>query len=296
MAERERAAMADVAIAVPGGQVHVWYRPALDGSPTTVLIHGLSGNSRWWTRVIEHLPDDLGLVAMDIRGRGLSVDAPPPFDLATVADDIARALDHFDVARATVAGYSMGGWVAALFGVTHPGRVDRLVLVDGGFPIPAPEGSHPDEMIEALVGASLQRLEMVFDDSEDFFTYWRTHPGLAPYWDDAMRDTLGHELVERNGRKVVRANPEAIRVGAEEIVLPGRANEAGWLLRVPTLLIVVERGTVDQPGGMIPLQVAEGAAGHVDDLTFEYMADLNHYTLLIGSGASKVAAAIATTR
>jgi pimeloyl-ACP methyl ester carboxylesterase len=63
--------------------------------PTAVLIHGLTGNSRWWTSVIDHLPADLGIIAVDVRGRGGSVDAPPPFDLVTIADDIVDCQDEF---------------------------------------------------------------------------------------------------------------------------------------------------------------------------------------------------------
>lgn len=288
--------MQDVAIAVPDGHINVWYRPADEGEPTAVLVHGLSGNSRWWTSVIDHLPTGHGIIALDVRGRGLSTDSPPPFDLTTVAEDIVRALDHFGVDRAIVAGYSMGGWVGVLFGVDHPDRVDRLVLVDGGFPVPSAAGSTADEIIDAMVGPSLRRLEVEFDDPEAFFAYWRDHPALANYWNEAMRIALGHELVERGGRYVVMANPEAIRVGAEEITLGVRPNEAGAMLEVPTHLIVVGRGTLDQPGGMIPLPVAQRAAAELNSLTMEYLADLNHYTLVLGAGAPAVAAAIASER
>lgn len=287
--------MHDLAIAVPDGRINVWQRAATDGSPTAVLVHGLSGNSRWWVPVIDHLPEGLGVIAMDVRGRGLSIDAPPPYDLTTVAGDIVTALDHLEVDRAVVAGYSMGGWIAALFGVDHPDRVERLVLVDGGLPIPHPESSTPEEVIDALVGATLRRLEMVFEDPEDYFAHWKAHPALTEYWDDRMRPALGHELVGRDGRFEVAVDPEAIRVGAEEIVRDGPANEAGWLLEVPTHLLVVERGTLDQPGGMIPLALAEKAAEEIGSLTMEYLAGLNHYTLMLGDGASKVAAAIAST-
>jgi len=284
-----------MAIAVPGGHINVWLRPAEGGGATAVLVHGLSGNSRWWTSVIDHLPTGLGIIAMDVRGRGLSTDAPSPFDLTTVAHDIVRALDHLDVERAIVAGYSMGGWVAALFGVDHPDRVDRLVLVDGGLPIPNPEGGTAEEIIDAMVGPSLRRLEIEFDDPEAFFEYWKSHPALTAHWDDAMRAGLGHELVDRGSGHMVRANPDAVRVGAEEITLGVRPNEAGALLEVPTHLIVVERGTLDQPGGMIPLEVAERATAEVECLTMEYLADLNHYTLVLGAGAPAVAAAIASS-
>jgi len=287
--------MQDVAVPVPGGHVNVWQRPAHSGQATAVLVHGLSGNSRWWNRVIDLLPRQLGIIALDVRGRGLSTHAPPPFDLTTASDDITRTLDHLQVERAIVAGYSMGGWVAALFGVDHADRVERLVLVDGGFPVPIPEDMAADEFIEALVGPSLRRLEVEFDDLEAFFDYWRSHPALASYWDDNMRDALGHELEERDGRFAVRTNPEAIRVGATELAVGERPNEAGGRLGVPTHLIVVERGTLDQAGGMTPLAVAETAAADNPNLTMQYLTDLNHYTLVLGAGAPVVAAAIAGT-
>jgi pimeloyl-ACP methyl ester carboxylesterase len=287
--------MQDVAVPIPGGHVNVWRRPAHGDASTAVLIHGLSGNSRWWSAVIDLLPRHLGIIALDVRGRGLSTEAPPPYDLATLSDDVARSLDHLQVERAVVAGYSMGGWVAALFGVDHADRVERLVLVDGGFPVPIPPGTDADEFIDALVGPSLRRLEIEFDEPETFFDYWKGHPALAPYWDDEMKAGLGHELEEHDGRFVVRADPEAIRVGATELAVGERPNAAGARLRVPTHLIVVERGTLDQAGGMIPLAVAEAAAADNPHLTMEYLEDLNHYTLVLGSGAPAVAAAIEGT-
>lgn len=287
--------MEDVSVPVPNGEINVWHRSAGEGAATAVLVHGLSGNSRWWTSVIDHLPEDMGVVAMDLRGRGESVDAPPPYDLTTIADDIARAMDHLRVETAIVAGYSMGGWVVALFGTRQPDRIRRLVLVDGGLPIPREDEVDPESMIEALVGPSLRRLQSDFENEESFFEAWKTHPAFESYWDDSMKACLGHELVRDGERFIVRCNPEAIRVGAREIVVDEEANAAAAHLTVPTHLIVVERGTMDQPGGMIPLDVAEQTAGNNPHVTMEYLPGVNHYTLLLGAGATAVASAIATT-
>ncbi len=287
--------MEDVSVPVPNGEINVWHRRAGVDATTAVLVHGLSGNSRWWTSVIEHLPEGMGVIALDVRGRGASVDAPAPYDLTTIADDIARAMDHIGVETAVVAGYSMGGWVVALFGARHPDRIQRLLLVDGGLPIPRADETDPEEMIEALVGPSLRRLETEFESEESFFETWKTHPAFESYWDDSMRVGLGHELVPDGDHFVVRSNPEAIRVGAREIIVGGEANTAATQLAVPSHLIVVERGTMDQPGGMIPLDVAEQTAGSNPNLTMGYLPGVNHYTLLLGSGATAVASAIART-
>lgn len=285
--------MEDISVPVPDGEISVWHRRAAGNAPTAVLVHGLSGNSRWWGSVIEHLPGNLGVLALDIRGRGESVDAPPPFDLGTIADDVVRALDQVGVERAIAAGYSMGGWVVAILGVRHPDRVTQLLLVDGGLPLPRDPNVDADELIEALVGPSLQRLKTEFEDEESFFDAWKTHPAFANHWDDSMRDALGHELVADGDHFVVRANPEAIEAGARELAVGIEANQAAEKLVVPSHLIVVERGTMDQPGGMVPHDAAKAAAATNPRLTMQYLPDLNHYTLILGAGAPTVAAAIA---
>lgn len=285
--------MDDVRIPVDGGSINVWHRPASGETPTVVLVHGLSGTSRWWSRVIDHLPTELGIVSLDVRGRGNSHESPPPFDLSTVADDIARALDHLALDQADLAGYSMGGWIAALFASQHPARAHRVLMVDGGFPIPNPPDVDPDDIIQAVVGPSLARLQIDFADEESFFDYWKAHPALESHWDDGMRPALEYELAKVNGGHRVRVNPEAIKVNAREITVDPEMRSAGERVSIPAHLIVVERGTADQPGGMIPLQTAEKAAREMPNLTIEYLPGVNHYTLVLGAGAPSVAAAIA---
>lgn len=285
--------MEDIRVPVTNGEISVWHRPAEDDASTVVLVHGLSGNSRWWGAVIDDLPETLGVIALDVRGRGESVDAPAPYDLRTIAGDIKSSLDLFGIDRAIVVGYSMGGWVAALFGVESPERVERILLLDGGLPLPRDPDAEADEIIEALVGPSLGRLGVDFESMDAYLDHWKSHPAFERHWDDSMGPALTHELVPEGDHYRVRANPEAIRVGAREITMGGEANGASSKLNVPTHLIVVERGTMDQPGGMTPLDVAENAATANPELTMQYLPGLNHYTLILGRGAPVVAAAIA---
>ena len=42
-------------------------------------------------------------------------------------------MDHLGVARTTVLGHSWGGNVAIGLAARFPERVDRLVMIDGGF-------------------------------------------------------------------------------------------------------------------------------------------------------------------
>lgn len=284
--------MRDITVEVPEGRINVWHRLAGGDSPTIALVHGLSGTSRWWTKVIDQLAPEVGVIALDVRGRGGSVAAPPPFDLTTLADDITRSLNHFEVDHAIVAGYSMGAWVAAIFGRRHADRAERLVLADGGLPIPSDPEANADEIIDAVVGPSLSRLRMEFAGRDEFYDYWKAHPALERKWDDSMKAALDYELREADGGFKVLANPDAIRVAARQITVDPETNAAAAMVEVPAHLIVVERGTADQDGGMIPLVTAEEAVAANPNLSMEYLPGLNHYTLLLGAGAEAVASAI----
>lgn len=245
--------------------------------------------------MIGHLPDDLGVLALDVRGRGASFAAPPPFDLVTVSSDIGATMDFFAIDTAIIAGYSMGAWIAALFAEAHPERVDNLVLIDGGFPIPSETDADADAIIEAVVGPSLARLDIVFPDRQAFYDYWAAHPALERHWEDEMKPALDFELMETDGGLAVRINPEAVRESARQITVDPATRTAGERVGVRTHLLVVERGTADQLGGMIPLATAEEAAAKDPNLTMQYLPAVNHYTLVLGSGAPAVAAAIAPT-
>lgn len=284
--------MRDVEVPIPGGRLHVWYRPAAPGAPTAVLIHGLTGNSRWWSRVIEHLPEELGVIAPDLRGRGGSVDAPPPFDLATLADDVALTLDHFGVERAIVVGYSMGGWTSAIFGDRHPDRVGRVVLLDGGLALPEGSELEPEAIIQGMVGPALARLDIEFPDETACTDYWKAHPALRRHWQDEMAPALLYELVPSEAGHRVSVNPEAIWTAARQITVDPETKNAAAGVNVPSLLVVVERGTADEEGGMTPRHLAEAAAAANPRLEMHYLEDLNHYTLVLGDGASAVAALI----
>ncbi|WP_238007200.1 alpha/beta hydrolase [Dactylosporangium sp. AC04546] len=70
------------------------------------------------------------VIAPDARGHGAS---GKPHDTARygearMARDLGALLDHLDVERADLVGYSMGAVVSAIFAASTPDRVRRLVL------------------------------------------------------------------------------------------------------------------------------------------------------------------------
>lgn len=284
--------MHDLAVPVNGGDINVWYREAKADSPTVVLIHGLIGNSRWWTPVISHLPADLGLIALDVRGRGASWEAPGPYHLKTIADDVVLCLDRLGIESSTVVGYSMGAWVANLIGKHHPDRADRLVLVDGGFPIEFDEGLDAEEILDQIVGPSLQRISMEFDTVNEYFSFFSQYPALAGRWNPTLETFLSYDVHQVDNKWTARANREAIIQAGYDFTLDPDTVSAWREVESSTTLLVVDHDMTDQPGGFIRLEIAQEAAAANRKIQWRLLEGLNHYTLMFGDGAPLVAEAI----
>jgi pimeloyl-ACP methyl ester carboxylesterase len=101
-----------------------------------VLVHGLASNARLWDGVATSLvAGGHAVVAVDLRGHGRSSKPDHSYDVATVADDVHRVIDHLRAAGMDpplVAGQSWGGNVALELGARHPRSIAALACVDGG--------------------------------------------------------------------------------------------------------------------------------------------------------------------
>jgi pimeloyl-ACP methyl ester carboxylesterase len=104
----------------------------LGAGPPLILLHGLAGSTRWWSRNTAALSRAFRVIAIDLPGFGASPRGQR-LDLDEVAGQLIASMDRLGVHRASVIGHSMGGLIAAGLAAEHPDRVDRLILVDAAF-------------------------------------------------------------------------------------------------------------------------------------------------------------------
>jgi pimeloyl-ACP methyl ester carboxylesterase len=113
------------------------YVEAGAGAQTVILLHGMGGNSANWMLNINALAAKYRVVVPDQLGFGQSDKPMINYRIGTYVDFLDRLYGELKIERATLVGNSMGGWIAALYAITHPERVERLVLVDAaGFAPP----------------------------------------------------------------------------------------------------------------------------------------------------------------
>jgi len=283
----------DTSVPVDRGRISVWYRPAIPGKPTVLLLHGLTGTSRWWLPVISRLPEEVGVIAPDLRGRGRSWETPGPYDLMSFAPDISACLNHFEIPKATVAGYSMGAWLATLFGSTRSNRVNGLVLVDGGVRIEFDSDQGPEAILATLMGPSRARIEMTFESKDAYLDFWRGHPALTGVWSAQLDEIFSYEL-EQVRRGVYRSmvSLQSVIDGGNDILFDEQVIKAVHEVPMPTRLLIADHNMLGERGGFMSEASAFEASARNPHLKVQRLRGLNHYTTLLGPGASAVATAI----
>ena len=97
---------------------------------TMVFIHGYGGNCTQWHYQLRHFSDDSRVIALDLRGHGLSDKPHSDYTMQEIVGDIDAALNALGVTEPFVLlGHSYGGAIVTEYAVAHPERVARLVLI-----------------------------------------------------------------------------------------------------------------------------------------------------------------------
>jgi pimeloyl-ACP methyl ester carboxylesterase len=108
-----------------GGQLY--YEAVGSGEPV-VLIHGNAGDRRHWDQQFHALPENFFVIRYDARGYGKS--SLPTHDVSySDHQDLAMLLNHFEVERAHIVGWSFGSGIAFDFATAFPERTLSIVSI-----------------------------------------------------------------------------------------------------------------------------------------------------------------------
>jgi aminoacrylate hydrolase len=103
------------------------------GREVVVMSSGLGGSGAFWGPQMQALTARWPVVLYDHRGTGRSARTLPagPYSVAAMADDIVKVMDALGLDRAHVVGHAAGGNAGLAMALNHPGRIDKLVVVNG---------------------------------------------------------------------------------------------------------------------------------------------------------------------
>lgn len=106
------------------------YHVEIEGSGTpVVLLHGFTGSTKSWSRLIQAFKNEFQTIAIDLPGHGeTKVSSGENYSMEQTCESIKAILDQLEIKKAAFIGYSMGGRTALAFANMYPDRVSSLVL------------------------------------------------------------------------------------------------------------------------------------------------------------------------
>ncbi len=106
-----------------------WKLEGSEDKPALVLLNSIGTDMSLWDAAMPALLASFRTLRIDTRGHGAS-DAPDgDYTLSMLASDVAAAMDAAGIARAAVAGVSLGGMIAMELALGHPDRVSAVALI-----------------------------------------------------------------------------------------------------------------------------------------------------------------------
>jgi len=253
-----------------------------------LFVHGFPEFWYAWKGQLAEFGQDHQAVAVDMRGYNLS---SKPEELAAyllpaLVEDLRSLADHLGHQHFVLVGHDWGGVVAWAFAMTHPDRLEKLVIINAPHPFifqrelqhnPAQQEASryilrfqsPEVeqvllandcavLVEMVLGKDLRNGYVTEADRQAYLEAW-TRPG-------ALTGGLNYYRANRTGAS---APPPAFRPGP---------------IDVPTLVIWGMRDTALLPGNL------DGLDQYVRNLTVEPVTDADHW--IIHQQPTRVSASI----
>jgi len=111
--------------------------------PPLYLLHGGMESRDSFEKQIPALAERFTVVALDSRKQGRSGSSDEQISYELMASDVLGLAQHLAHDKISIMGSSDGGVTALTFALTHPKKLDRLVLLGANFNVSA----YPDEML-----------------------------------------------------------------------------------------------------------------------------------------------------
>ncbi|WP_328671899.1 alpha/beta hydrolase [Streptomyces sp. NBC_00328] len=261
------------------------------GPRIALAAHGITGSGMSFQAMARHLPDEWSLFAPDLRGRGGSADTPGPYGLDRHAMDLCRLAQDVGGGRpVALTGHSMGAYTALRAAALRPALFDRLLLVDGGLPLPVPPGTDLDAVLDTTLGPALTRLGRTYETDAAYVDFFRAHPALGPHWNADIETYVRYDVTGPRGARRSKVREEAVRHDGRDLLTSAGLFAAGLTgLGVPALLLHAPLGLLGQEPPMLQASVVAHWTGGPVNLPAELVEGSNHYTILLGTAARTVA-------
>jgi len=239
-----------------------------------LCIHGLTANCRCWDLIASSLSPRHKVIALDLRGRGLSDSPSSGYSMKHHCRDILSVMDDLNLERPVLMGHSLGAFISLVFAAQHPQRVDRLILVDGGGKL----SKGQMDKVFAGIKPSLDRLGQVFPTFKSYVSLIKKAPFMHP-WNSYLETYFRYEVEEVAGGVRSRVDPHHIE---EESTNLRKVDTVQFYSKVlsPTLILRATKGMLAKDDLVLPENVAERMVHKIPNAKKVDLKGANHYSIL----------------
>jgi len=239
-----------------------------------LCVHGITANCRFWDCLASALAPRHRVIAIDLRGRGLSDKPPTGYSIKHHCKDILALMNDQGLQRPVLMGHSLGAFISLVFAARYPQRVDRLILVDGGGKL------SETQMAKVFAGIkpSLDRLGQIFPSLRTYFSQMKQAPFLQP-WNSYMETYFRYEVEEAEGGVRSRVHPKHIEEEAKNL---GKVDSREFYkkIKAPTLILRATKGMLAKDDLLLPEDVVDRMVRDIPNAKRVDLKGTNHYSIL----------------
>ena len=252
-------------------QLAVW-----EGKGNQVLcVHGLTANCRCWDIIAASLAPENNILAMDLRGRGLSDKPSSGYSMQHHIRDIFCLLDDLKQERITLMGHSLGAFISLAFAANYPERSEKIILMDGGGQLTQDQWDN----VTLAIKPSLERLGQVFPTFDAYVQIMKLAPFLQP-WSQALEDYFQYESEAVEGGVRSRINPANIQ---EEVKNIQQEVPSKYYPKVtcPVLILRATNGILSNDDLVLPESAVDRMVSEIPDARRIDIKGTNHFSILL---------------
>jgi len=148
-------------ITVNNRQVHI-QELNKGAEQTVVLIHGMFSNlSIYYFNIAPVLAKHFHVVMYDLKSHGMSERFLDGYDLDNMSSDLIGLIDHLQLEKVHLVGYSFGGLIALKTALEYPERINQLVVMEA----PDPQDEKARNIIDEYSKEFLEHYVANFTDT-----------------------------------------------------------------------------------------------------------------------------------
>jgi pimeloyl-ACP methyl ester carboxylesterase len=220
--------------------------------PTLILIHGFADNPHVFDDLAPAFTDKFRVIAYARRGHGLS-DTTGTYSMNALTEDLHGLMDGLGIAKASFAGWSMGGNEITAMAVQYPEKVDRIIYLEGAYDWGDPMFG---DMFKLMPAVYMNTPASALTSIDNWLNYQKTY--LFPTINDMNRvEAYNRELVVINADGSVRSRmTDNVAQSLLNVLLSSRREYTK--VHCPALAIYAE--------SMLPLNVGDTAQNSANRL------------------------------